>query len=194
VLAAYAIRATDVVTTDDIRGFLAAKLPAYMVPRHVVFVAALPLSGNGKVDRKALPPVDVRHESELAITAPRSPIENLLASIWSRVLTVDRVGIHDNFFELGGHSLLGTQMLTQVRKELQIAVPLRTLFELPTVAELTVVITAALSKEAAESASAQDATAEGIRQEVGRMSDDEVRRFLEECSSERLGVEYRHVN
>ncbi|MBD2040238.1 non-ribosomal peptide synthetase [Microcoleus sp. FACHB-672] len=124
--------------SSDLRNFLKEKLPDYMVPAAFVLLEALPLTPNGKVDRRALPAPDTAM-GDLASTfiSPRNPIEEVIAGIWSEVLHVDRVGIHDNFFELGGHSLLATQVISRLREALQIELPLRYLFESPTVAGLS---------------------------------------------------------
>jgi len=95
------------------------------------------LMPNGKVDRKALPaPAQNRPELEQGYQAPRTPMEEMLAEIWREVLKLERIGVHDNFFDLGGHSLLATQVISRVRAAFQTNLTLRTLFEMPTVAEL----------------------------------------------------------
>jgi amino acid adenylation domain-containing protein len=127
--------------TNELRSFLQQKLPDYMVPSVFLFLESLPLTLNGKVDRKSLPaPDQSRPELEHAYTAPRTPVEELLAQICAKILKLDKVGIHDNFFHLGGHSLLATQVVSRVRQALQMELPLRTLFEAPTVAELALKI------------------------------------------------------
>ncbi len=124
-------------TASDLRGFLQEKLPAYMVPAVFVPLESLPLLSNGKVDRRALPePGRTRPDLEKAYVAPRTPAEDLLAEIWAHVLGVERVGIYDDFFQLGGHSLLATQVVSRMRKAFQLEMPLRRIFELPTVAGL----------------------------------------------------------
>jgi amino acid adenylation domain-containing protein len=121
----------------ELRSFLQIKLPDYMVPAAFVVLDALPLTANGKVDRQALPtPGKARPPLFEAFVAPRTPIEELLASIWANVLKVESVGIHDNFFALGGHSLLAVQVISRLRKVFQVDVPLRVLFDAPTVAGL----------------------------------------------------------
>ncbi len=127
---------------DDVRAFLREKLPEFMVPSACVLLESLPLSPSGKIDRAALPAVAEpgRPKPEAASADPRTPIEEILAGIWSRVLGVDRVGRHDNVFELGGHSLLATQIISRVRQTFRVELPLRHLFESPTVAELARVI------------------------------------------------------
>jgi acyl carrier protein len=122
---------------SELRNYLQAKLPDYMVPSALVFLDFLPLTPNGKIDRRALPrPDQSRPELEDEFVAPRTPTEELLAEKWSEVLKVERVGVHDNFFALGGHSLLATQVISRLREAFGIALPLRSLFERPTVAGL----------------------------------------------------------
>jgi acyl-coenzyme A synthetase/AMP-(fatty) acid ligase/acyl carrier protein len=122
---------------DAWRTALAPLLPEYMVPAHFVKMVQFPLTPNGKVDRKALPaPEVVRHGTGYA--EPRDPIEESLAVICADVLKLDKVGVHDNFFDLGGHSLLVTQMTSRIRQAFGVNLPVRTLFEASTVAELAV--------------------------------------------------------
>ncbi|OGG52156.1 MAG: hypothetical protein A3F84_17975 [Candidatus Handelsmanbacteria bacterium RIFCSPLOWO2_12_FULL_64_10] len=123
---------------DELRAFLQEKLPAYMAPQAFVFLDSLPLTANGKVDRRGLPAPD---DSGVPASAPRSPVEKALAAVWADVLGVERVGIHDNFFELGGHSLLATRLISRLCAEFWVELPLQTLFDAPTVAELALAIT-----------------------------------------------------
>ncbi|MCP4659651.1 MAG: non-ribosomal peptide synthetase, partial [bacterium] len=149
-LVAYAVPAAAEPDAGELRSFLAQSLPDYMVPAAVMLLDALPLTPNGKIDRvalarRALPtPADVAAEAR---TEPRSPIEEALAAIWEEVLELGGVGVHDDFFELGGHSLLATRVVSRVRRELSVDLPLRTLFERPTVAGLAGEVTAALRRE-----------------------------------------------
>jgi amino acid adenylation domain-containing protein len=128
-------------TMSELRNFLLERLPQYMVPSTFVTLEALPLTPSGKVDRLALPPPD-RFSSELskAFVAPRTPIEKTLAAIWADILGLEQIGIHDNFFELGGHSLLAIQFLSRVRDAFQVDLPLRNLFNSPTIAGLAMAI------------------------------------------------------
>ncbi|MFW9085727.1 non-ribosomal peptide synthetase [Pseudomonas sp. P2758] len=105
-------------------------LPEYMVPAHLVLLAALPLNNNGKLDRRALPAVDMS-QSQYAFVAPTTLLQQQLAAIWEAVLQVAPIGLADQFFERGGHSLLATQVISRVRHELKLDVPLRVLFEQP---------------------------------------------------------------
>lgn len=121
----------------DLRNFLKEKLLDYMVPSAFVLLEALPLTANGKLDRRALPAPDrTLLDLEGRNAVPRTPIEEILVGTWAKVLSLKSVGIHDNFFELGGHSLLATQVISQIRAVFQVELPLRSLFESPTPAAL----------------------------------------------------------
>ena len=122
---------------NELRSFLNEKLPEYMVPSAFVFLDRLPLTANGKIDRRGLPaPDQSRPALKESFVAPRTPIEELLAEIWAAVLKLDTVGVHDNFFDLGGHSLLATQVMSRIGQAFKVELPLRALFESPTVAGL----------------------------------------------------------
>ena len=133
-LVAYVVARADQPTPQELREHLRERLPEHMVPAFFIPLAELPLTPNGKVDRRALP--DPEREAAPAEHAPRSPAEELLAGIWAEVLGLERVGIHQNFFALGGHSLLATRVISRLRDLFGVELPLRTLFERPTVAEL----------------------------------------------------------
>jgi amino acid adenylation domain-containing protein len=137
-LVAYVVVAQTLsLTTSELRNFLQAALPEYMIPSVFMFVESLPFTPTGKVDYRALPePDQSRPELELGFVAPRNPVEEVLATIWAEILGVTQVGIHDNFFDLGGHSLLATQVISRVRKVFGVEVPLRDLFEGSSVAAL----------------------------------------------------------
>jgi amino acid adenylation domain-containing protein len=122
----------------ELRAFMQAQLPEYMAPSAYVILDGLPLTANGKVDRRALPaPDSTRPDLDVAFAAPRSPVEAEIVGIWSEILGLDRIGLQDNFFELGGHSLLATQVVSRVKERFKVDIPLRALFEGPTVAELS---------------------------------------------------------
>ncbi|MDF5714836.1 MAG: amino acid adenylation domain-containing protein [Rhizonema sp. NSF051] len=141
-LAAYVVPYQESpILINELRNYVQARLPEYMVPSTFVILKALPLTPNGKVDRQALAvPNQVRPELETSFTTPRTPAEEVLAGIWARVLGTEHVGIHDNFFDLGGHSLLATQVVSQIREAFQVELRLRSLFETPTVAGLAELI------------------------------------------------------
>jgi amino acid adenylation domain-containing protein/non-ribosomal peptide synthase protein (TIGR01720 family) len=121
---------------ERIKQRLRAELPEYMVPLHWLWLDKMPLNANGKLDRKALPALEIGQIQSQDYEAPRNELEQTLADIWAEVLKVERVGVRDNFFELGGHSLLATQIASRVQKTLQRDVPLRAMFECSTVEEL----------------------------------------------------------
>ncbi|HKV13155.1 MAG TPA: amino acid adenylation domain-containing protein [Thermoanaerobaculia bacterium] len=132
-----------------LRDFLAERLPEPMVPAAFVVLEALPLSPNGKLDRKALPPPgDARSAPEGGFVPPAGPAEELIAAIWAEVLGAERVGAADDFFDLGGHSLLATQVTSRVRSRLGVELPLRALFDAPTVSRLARTVEAALAGRA----------------------------------------------
>jgi len=141
-LVAYVVPATHPgPTVTALRKQLAEKLPQYMIPSVFVSLDALPLIGAGKVDRQALPePEPRRARLDTKYAVPRSPVEEVLVGIWADLLSIDRVGIHDNFFDLGGDSLTATQVVMQVIKNFQLEIPIRCVFESPTVSEMAAVI------------------------------------------------------
>jgi amino acid adenylation domain-containing protein len=125
---------------NDLREFLRHKLPEYMMPSSFVVLDALPLTASGKLNRRALPEPGSFEQTEGKATLPRTPAEKLLAGIWAEVLGVNEVGIDDNFFELGGHSLMAVLLFARILKEFGKRLPLATLFQAPTVAQLAAVI------------------------------------------------------
>ncbi|MEM8720136.1 MAG: amino acid adenylation domain-containing protein [Cyanobacteria bacterium P01_G01_bin.39] len=135
-LAAYVVAPSGTINSHDLREFIKQKLPEYMVPGAFVFLDALPLNPNGKIDRRALPVPDLATESTATLVAPRTPSEVAIAEIMASVLELPQVGIYDNFFELGGHSLLATQVISRLRRVFKVEFPLRRLLSYPTVAGL----------------------------------------------------------
>jgi amino acid adenylation domain-containing protein/non-ribosomal peptide synthase protein (TIGR01720 family) len=136
-LVAYVVGGADAggVDAGGLRAHLRRSLPEHMVPGAFVALERLPLTPNGKLDEKALPaPEDAAREEGQA--QPRTPVEEVLAGIWAEVLRLERVGVEDSFFELGGHSLLATRIVSRVREVFAVELPLRALFEGPTVAEV----------------------------------------------------------
>lgn len=133
---------------DRLRRFVGERLPAYMVPNAFVFLETLPRTPNGKVDRRALPtPALASQKSADDLVPPRTATERVLTDIWRAVLGVERLGVHDDFFDLGGHSLLVTRVMARVRSGFEIDLPIRAIFEAPTVALLAGVIEKMLLQE-----------------------------------------------
>jgi acyl carrier protein len=123
---------------NELRSFLKTKLPDYMIPPAFVFLTSLARTANGKLDRRALPAPDVgSRRLPTDPIGPRSPLEGLVADIWAEVLKLDTLSVQDNFFDLGGHSLKATQVISRVREIFQLDLPIRVLFEAPTVGEFT---------------------------------------------------------
>ncbi len=133
----------------QLREYLLRLLPEYMVPTAYVLMESLPRTFSGKIDRRALPAPAVRELS--AYVAPRNPVEEVLSGLWGDVLGVNRISIKDNFFELGGHSLLATQLLARVRAIFKVEIPLRRLFEWPTVEGVAASVDEALKASESES-------------------------------------------
>ena len=124
-------------SVGELRGYLKEKLPEYMVPSTFIIIDNLPLTPNGKVNRTALTPPDgIRPELDRELVTPRTEIEEMVAQVWRELLRLDLVGVHDNFFDLGGHSLLATRVVARLRNNFAVDLPLRQLFESPTVAGL----------------------------------------------------------
>jgi acyl carrier protein len=120
----------------ELRKYLQQKLPDYMLPSAFIVLDELPLTSNGKVDRKALPEPDVSRNSESVFSSDQTPLERKLATVWSDVLGVTNIGVDDNFFDLGGHSLLAVRLFARLREMLGLDLPLRMLFEAPTIVDL----------------------------------------------------------
>jgi amino acid adenylation domain-containing protein len=141
------IVAREPVPSSDLRAFLRSRLPEYLVPANFIALDRLPLTPNGKIDRRTLAARAPQRTTAAEWTPPRTPTEEILAGIWERVLRIEAVGAHDSFFDLGGHSLLATQMMSRVREAFAVELPLRALFEVPTVAGLAAKIEAARAAE-----------------------------------------------
>jgi acyl carrier protein len=137
-LVAYVVPKQDgMIAAGELKSFLSARLPEYMTPAAFMTLESLPMSPNGKVDRRALPaPAAFRPEMEATYLAPRNEIETMLAAIWQDALRLDKVGVHDNFFDLGGHSLLMVQVHSKMREALKKDIAMVDLFQYPTVSAL----------------------------------------------------------
>ena len=139
-LVAYVVPQKQVtLTISELRQFLANKLPGYMIPNAFVILESLPLTPNGKVDRHALKAPSQTRDSDKFIEA-RNKLELKLVQIWSKILKVDKIGVHDNFFDLGGHSLLASYLMAQIKQQFSKDIPLTTLFQNPTIEQLATII------------------------------------------------------
>jgi acyl carrier protein len=149
-----------------------------MLPAAILFIEALPLMPNGKIDRNALPRLgQTRPALDESFEAPRSHLEESVAKVWGQLLKVDRVGIHDNFFELGGHSLLGAKLISTLRRNLNIELNLIDVFQSPTIARLAALIYQRQTEEEADDALAT------LLAEIENMSDEEAQqKFAEELA------------
>ena len=165
-------RQNSVLNVSDLKKFIRYKLPDYMVPSTFVFLESLPLT-NGKLDRRALPkPNRARPELAALYTAPRNEMEASVVQIWEAVLDVRPIGIHDDFFDLGGHSLTATRVVSRVVNQFQLELPLQSLFESPTIADMAAVITAHQGK----TLDAQGLTT--LLNELESMSDEDAQRLV----------------
>jgi amino acid adenylation domain-containing protein len=154
-LCAYVVLGQQV-ETGEFRDYLSTRLPAEMVPSAFVLMDKLPRTISGKVDRKALPaPGQMRADLDKPFAPPRTPIEGTLVEIWIEVLGIDRVGINDNFFEMGGHSLLVFQVISRMREAFGVDLPLRSLFEAPTVEKQALAIVEAQMEQENDAEMAQ---------------------------------------
>lgn len=159
----------------QLRGHLERALPGIMVPSAFVLIPAMPLTPNGKIDRQALPAPDAaRREPAETFVAPGTPIEQALASIWREVLGLETVGSRDNFFKLGGHSLLATQLVSRLRESFKIELPLRALFEAPTIERLAQNLAAHETNPGAVERAAR------IMNQLDAMSADELEQALQQ--------------
>ena len=154
-LVAYLVPLAESINESEIREFLAAQLPEYMLPAVFVVLESLPLTANGKVDRQALPIPEQLRPQLNAFVAPQNATEEAIAQIWAEVLKLDFISIHDNFFALGGHSLLLTQVTSRLYQAFSIEISLRQLFDTPTIAQLAEVITQKLLQQTDEATLAQ---------------------------------------
>ena len=160
-------------SVQDIKSFMRETLPEYMIPAKLVELDALPRTPNRKIDRNALPvPGEQEAAPESDFAAPTTEMEKTIAAIWTEILQVDQIGVEDNFFDLGGHSLHATRVLSRLRNQLQRDIPLRILFEQPTIAELSAVL-----EEESNDTEDADALLQMI-EELKGLSDDEVTQLL----------------
>lgn len=156
----------------EVQQHLREKLPPYMVPSSFVLVSEWPLTSNGKLDKRALAEVkEGRGGDEKTYVAPRTPVEEIIADIFSEVLSVARVGIYDNFFDLGGHSLLVTLIVSRLRKAFHVELPFRTVFDSPTVVDLSLAIAQSIMEK--ENGTGIAELLEGVEQPFGALLSEE---------------------
>jgi acyl carrier protein len=151
-----------------------------MMPAAWMLLRQLPLTPNGKVDRRALPPPQSRPEELGEYVAPRDEIERALAEIWAQVLRLDQVGVQDNFFELGGHSLLATQVVVRVRSALSIEMPMRLMFQCPTVEQLAAQLRQLRESDAVEQIDGDDSEVEDLLDTIASMPESKVQELVRE--------------
>jgi amino acid adenylation domain-containing protein len=168
-------RERDVLSVESLRAHAKMFLPDYMVPGAFVTVRSLPLTANGKVDRKALRAPDNEAYPSRSYEVPSAGVQEILAKIWEELLGVERVGRTNNFFELGGHSLLGMRVLSRVRELLQVELPVRTLFEAPTLEQLAMRIVAEKDGRAAEEALRIRNLTRDLREQVDGLDEGAIR-------------------
>jgi acyl carrier protein len=160
-LVAYVVADSGAIV-NELRSWLRERLPEYFVPTFFIVLDKLPLTANGKVDRRALPAPDQSELLKEKLVAPRTPEEEKIAAIWSDVLDIKPIGIQTNFFDLGGHSLLATRVVTRISEAFGIRLPLRALFDSPTIAGVA----------------AQVASVSEIVKKLAHLSDDDTRSLL----------------
>jgi acyl-CoA synthetase (AMP-forming)/AMP-acid ligase II/acyl carrier protein len=163
---------------DELRAFLRARLPSYMIPVTFIVCESLPLLPTGKVDRKAVLALEVERVDQASnFVAPRNPVEASLGEIWRNVLGLNKIDVHDNFFDLGGHSLLATRIMSHASQAFQLELPVKALFDAPTIAQLGAAIT---EKQAAR---LSEANLVQILSEVERMTEEEAQKRLSETNA-----------
>jgi acyl carrier protein len=181
-LVAYVVaREGEGLTAEELRSGLLGTLPEYMIPARFMMMEALPLTPNGKVNRRALPqPEQTRSDLGNTYVAPQTPTEETLVRIWEEVMRLELVGTQDNFFALGGHSLMATQVISRVREAFSIELPLRRIFERPTVA--------ALAEAVLEGLNEQEIDPSGVISRADPLDENYLLANLDELSSEELDL------
>ncbi|WP_181280580.1 non-ribosomal peptide synthetase [Aphanothece hegewaldii] len=161
--------------TEQLKQFLRQKLPDYMIPSIYLLIEALPLTANGKVDRKLLPKPDISFSPQTIFVEPKTELEKAITEIWSKSLNLDKIGIYDNFFDLGGNSFLATQVLAQIRHTFQVELTIRQFFEMPKVSELVTWLEK--NKQQQEIEIIEKVNRDEI-EDVSQLSDEEVKLML----------------
>jgi amino acid adenylation domain-containing protein len=177
-VAYYKLEGTAEPKRSQLSRFLRDRLPGFMIPPVFMKIEEFPLTGNGKLDLNSLPtPSTARPDLDTEFVAAETPVERLVATIWTETLGLDRVGVYDNFLDLGGHSLTATRVVSTVMKQFQLEIPLPFLFQSPTVAEMAAVITEHKAKKPAEKV-------ERVLSELESLSDEEAEQLLNERQRE----------
>jgi amino acid adenylation domain-containing protein len=181
-LAAYlVVEENAVFDKAELRSYLGDKLPAYMIPTHLVQLDSFPLTGSGKIDRLKLPEPAEREsarDAESTYVAPRTPVEQFLADSWCDLLQIKKVSIRDNFFELGGHSLSATQLVSRIRDQFGIELPLHRVFERPTIELLALEI---IQRQAAQE---EQSELEALLRELESLSEEDSEELLSEAGDD----------
>jgi acyl carrier protein len=175
---------------DELRRFMRSRLPAYMVPSDYLIVDAFPLLPSGKIDRKTLViQTSARPIGDRGYVAPQTPTQERLAAIWRTLLKAEEIGITDNFFELGGHSLMVMQVVARIRRELEVEIPIRALFEDPTIEGLAKEIEEASARGikaiAPISSFSRTQNHDQLRLQVEKMSREELEEMLRQVLKEK---------
>jgi acyl carrier protein len=165
-------------TTTNLRTFFKNRLPDYMIPSTFITLEKMPVTSTGKINRRELPqPGSSRPELGISYAAPRTSVETELERIWASVLYLNHVGINDNFFDLGGHSLAASRVISRVIQTFQLELPIKALFDAPSVAEMAAIITQHQAKRASDTELAQ------MLREVEAMTEEEAQRRVDEFDS-----------
>ena len=174
-LIAYVVAKTrETISTAALRASLKEILPAYMVPSMFEVIDALPLTANGKIDRRALPRTSGRAPADEPSAEPSTPIEEMIAAAWREALQVDRLGVHDNFFDVGGHSLLAAKVVSLVRNQMNVDLTIVDLFQAPTISGLAELLAPRLAEK-----SARDEF-DNLMREIAEMTEAEAQYLLDE--------------
>ena len=168
----------------ELKDYLKDRLPDYMIPSAWVTLKQLPLTPNGKIDRRALPVPQGRPEEMGEYVAPLTDLEVALADLWAQVLRVDQVGVKDNFFDLGGHSLLATQVVVRIHSTLSVDMPMKLLFEAPTIAQLAPKIEALRQENFRSALEAGGDEVRELLEQVASMSESQARELARELGME----------
>ncbi len=175
-----------VLSAEVLRAYLKARLPEYMVPSAFVLLTQLPLTANGKLDRRALPAPAMAGNERQEYAPPQGELEQMLAGLWQEVLHVERVGREDNFFDRGGHSLAATQALTRIRSWLSTDIPMRVLFDFPVLKELAVALNKLVEAHLLDNMATKGSQLEELLSNMDSLSEEAVQELLRELEGGEL--------